>query len=148
MVGAQLFQEHSDTMVEDGRPKVDKSPYAPRGHTVGTGWPSFYFSADGQSKICNNADEVPEGWAESVDEAKALVAFNAKLEAARSVKAAQDNAQAGEQPASEAIPAEVMPTRAELVSVLKQMGVPFPKTAPTAALLELYNQTVDQRGNQ
>ncbi len=43
---------------------ADKHPNAPRGHIVGTGWPSVRFAQDGSGEkgTFNSAAEVPEGW--------------------------------------------------------------------------------------
>lgn len=46
---------------------IDKAPHAPRGHSVSTGWPSFRYSPDGEAKVFNAANEVPEGWEDSPD---------------------------------------------------------------------------------
>jgi hypothetical protein len=45
-----------------------KKPDAPKGHLVGTGWPSWRYGPGGQSKICQSAADVPQGWTESPDQ--------------------------------------------------------------------------------
>lgn len=43
---------------------ADKHPNAPRGHTVGTGWPSWCYGPNGEAAIFQTQADVPEGWAD------------------------------------------------------------------------------------
>lgn len=52
---------------------ADKNPHAPRGHSVGTGWPSWRYAQDGSgdSAVFKSEAEVPEGWLDTPPQPKA-----------------------------------------------------------------------------
>ncbi len=51
---------------------TDKHPNAPRGHLIGTGWPSVRFAQDGSGDkgTFNSEAEVPEGWEDTPPQPK------------------------------------------------------------------------------
>lgn len=51
---------------------ADKNPAAPRGHIVGTGWPSYRYAQDdsGDRAVFNSEAEVPEGWLDTPPQPK------------------------------------------------------------------------------
>lgn len=57
----------------------DKAPFAPRGKTEGTGWPSFRTGPNGERRVFNSPDEVPEGWHDGSVAAK-VTALAPKIE--------------------------------------------------------------------
>ena len=96
---------------------MDKAPNAPRGHLIGTGWPSYRYGPEGQAKIFQSEDEVPAGWADHPS--KVVLS---------------DEAPPILQEAS------VPLSRGEITSRLKLRGIEFSKNAPTKAL---YNKLLE-----
>lgn len=53
---------------------MDKAPNAPRGNLVGAGWPSFRYYPGGVAQVFQRPEDVPEGWQDTPEKAKAYVA--------------------------------------------------------------------------
>lgn len=94
-------------------------------------WPAWYYSADGDSRIFNGPEEVPEGWATSE--------YNA-----RQLKREKDKA---ERDAKRDEPKELMPRKA-IIAELKDRGIEFDWKKPTGELWQLLRDLREHEGSK
>lgn len=101
-----------------------KPPPKPGRPKATTSWPAWYYSADGDKRIFNGPEEIPEGWATSRGNAASLARRKAEEAAANQPRL----------------------TREEIIAELKDRAVKFNYKSDTGQLWQLLRDIRERYG--